>query len=263
MIAEPSGAGRADLLRELSERFPSFAVWKKLERTIEGQGDVDAVAPAPAWQDIGDVFGEWAFSRGYRALVGCRHVPGVLLLMAVDPSEVILSELDLCDTFYWRGGRFATATQLAPVLAEGVHGIRVARPGAQGLFLLVMNGLRRGGRVDRAALHDQGVSQLIASDREGVDRTAASLGRIGSALRPLAVAVAEGGWDRSAALRAEALGVMNAAKAPVDLVRRLSFRLRADRSCPIVIATRDGPRGRDDIERWLTTPSPFHAVVRA
>lgn len=263
MSAGIASLPRVELMRDLSAAFPGWAVWKSLDRTIAGRGDIDAIASSDTWPKIASIFQGWAFAQGFDGVIGCRHVPGVVLLMAVRPDRAALSELDLCDTFYWRGGRLITAADVVSFLVDDERGIRRFRPGAEGLFLLLFNGLSRGGRRNAPAIRDQHVIELLGSDPDGVQIAAATLGRIGPAALALAAAVEEGRWDRWAALRAEVLGVANATLEPGSLAGRLGFRIGADRTCPIVAATRGYGGKGEDMERWLTTPTALHSLARA
>jgi hypothetical protein len=264
MIPAPEVTPRVQLMRELSRTFPAWAVWKNLERTIQGKGDIDAVAPASSWRDIGKAFQAWAFSEGFRGVIECRHVPGVVLLMALSPDGPAISELDLCDSFFWRGGRLTTATKVVPLFAADASGIRRFRPGAEGLFLLLFNGVRRGGRQDPAAIRRSHVVELIGSDPEGAHEAASTLrGGVGRAAMKLALAAQDENWSRTSAFAAEARALLSGLREPHDLVARLGFWVGANRTCPVVAATRGGRRDEEEVERWLNTPTELHSLVRA
>jgi hypothetical protein len=255
---------RLRLMRELTRTFPSWAVWKNLKRTIEGKGDIDAVAPASSWNDVGQAFQAWAFSERFRGVIECRHVPGVLLLMALSPEGPAISELDLCDSFYWRAGRLTTAARVVPLFARDASEIRRFRHGAEGLFLLLFNGVKRGGRQDVRAIRRNHVIELIRSDPEGAHEAASTLsGGVGRPAMKLALAAQDEDWSRVSAFAAEARAVLNGVREPRDLVGRFSFRAGANRTCPVIAATRGGRRDEEDVERWLNTPTEFHSLVRA
>jgi hypothetical protein len=250
------------LLRRLSEESPDWAVWKNVDRMLKGAGDVDTLAPASSWLEISNVFEDWAFSNGFTGVVSCRHVPGVLLLMAISPDEPTLSELDVCDECYWRGTLLFTAAQVAPLIVQDPRGFRCLRPGAQGLFLLLLNGVQRSGRQDVQAIKDKQVMELLESDPEGARGAARTLGLGRGAANRLASALRDGGWNRGAALWLELQALVGAVMSPRRIVARVRFRMGPFRTCPVIAATKGGRTTPNDIEGWLETVANRHPVVR-
>jgi hypothetical protein len=235
---------------------------KNVDRMLKGSGDIDSLAPTSSWLGISDVFEEWAFSNGFTGVASCRHVPGVLLLMAISPDEPALSELDVCDECYWRGSRLFTAAQVAPLIVQDPRGFRCLRPGAQGLFVLLLNGVRRGGKQDVLAIEDKQVRELVESDPEGARSAARTLGFAQGAAMRLAGALRDREWDRGAALWLEAQALTRALMGPRRLVARIGFRIGAFRTCPVVEATKGSWNTPRDLEGWLNVVADTHPVVR-
>lgn len=254
---------RLGLLRSLSSSFPDWGVWKNVDRTLEGAGDIDSLAPASSWERIGKAYEDWALSQGFEAVVACRHAPGVLLLQALSAQSDTMTELDICDECHWRGGTLFTADRLAPLMVEDPRGFRCLRSGAQGLFLLLLNGVRRGGRSDVQAIRDKHVIELLESDRDGAISAAQTMGSIAPVAIRLAEAVQQGRWERGLALRLEASALIDAFLSPKILTARVLFRAGAFRTCPVIRATREGRQTPRDIEVWLDAASRSHRVVRA
>jgi hypothetical protein len=152
---------------------------------------------------------------------------------------------------------------LTPLMVEDPRGFRCLRSGAQGLFLLLLNGVRRGGRADLQAIRDKRVIELLESDREGVIGAARTMGSLAPVAFQLAEAVQQGRWKRSLALRLEARALLKALLGPKLLASQVAFRARAFRTCPVIRATREGLQIPGDIEAWLDSVSSSHPVVRA
>jgi len=172
-------------------------------------------------------------------------------------------ELDLCDECYWRGSVLLTASVVMPLMVEDPRGFHVLRAGAQGLFLLLLNGVQRGGRPDIQAIRDKGLIDLLGSDPDGVLGAARTLGLAQNDAIRLVEAVLNSEWRRALALRLEARAFIRALLSPRPLASRLAFRARAFRKCPVIRATREGRRTPDDIDWWLQAASDSHSVVWA
>ncbi len=258
-----SPALRLALLRRLGEEFPEWGVWKNIDRMLAGSGDIDSLGRRSSWNEMDRTYRDWAFSNGFTGVVRCEHVPGVLILMAVSGEQPTMSELDVCDECYWRGSRLFTATDVESMMIPDRRGFRMLRPGAQGLFLLLLSGLRRGGRVDRHAIQEKEMRELLSADPEGVLDAARALGHAADDAVRLAHTVLRNGWDRRTAISLEARAITKALVEPVGLIARLGFRIGPFRTCPIIKATRDGRATPKDVDAWLSAANKSHVVVRS
>src|SRR3954470_21037812 len=82
------------LLRRLTELSPSWAVWKKVDSALTRGGDIDSIAPLESWPHIEREFVLWAKRSGLGPVIVCPHVPYLLHLIALDPTERKFFELD-------------------------------------------------------------------------------------------------------------------------------------------------------------------------
>lgn len=263
MSDDLSPAARLALLQRLTTECPRWAIWKGVERALDGEGDIDSLAPVDDWSAITDVFSDWALSNGHTAVTSCRHVPGVLLLMAISPTQSLLSELDVCSECYWRGSPLIEAERISSLTIDDRRGFKMMRPGAQGMFLLLLNGVQRGGRPDERAILGKDLVNLMRSDPDGVAAAASTLGLGRTSALDLVEASLRGTWNRRAAVLLEFRALCRSVFPPRHLTSRLRFRLGPFRTCPIVAATKQGRRTPRDIERWLAWVSRSHVVARA
>src|SRR5690348_6095282 len=83
------------LLRRLTEVSPLWAVWKNVDSALTRGGDIDSVAPLESWRVIEQEFVLWSKRFGLGPVVVCPHVPYLLHLIALDPTERKFFELDV------------------------------------------------------------------------------------------------------------------------------------------------------------------------
>lgn len=248
------------LLAQLTDAHPAWGLWKNADSALEGHGDFDSTAPASLWGDISQTFSEWAVGNGYGPVAACRHVPGVLFLIALDEERSTFLELDVNARKYFRGWTVFRPEDLAPLMEIDERGFRRVRPGAEGVILLTQNGLKWGGRPDLEGLRKRRVGEVLRSDPEGA-RRAAEL--FGVAQRPLERGirrVTEGSWDRRAMLAVEARAVAGALMEPGILLTRFQAK-RVKRRCPMLTAIfSDARRISGDPRRWLESVAEEHEV---
>jgi hypothetical protein len=247
------------LLRRLSDASQNWVVWKNVDSALSGIGDIDAAAPAEDWVVIEEEFRRWAARGELGPVVVCHHIPGGLNLISIPPDFPSFLEVGVKDRRIFRGSTLFVADDLKPLMQMDPRGFRRIRPGAEGLFKLLLNGTRRGGLPNWEGIRDKHVLELLREDPQGM-RMAAQL--LGPAARPL-VAGAEGamagGWNRGAMFLVDAWAVMRALRSPVVLLRRLRFRLYG-KDCPIVRAIlTDHRRVPADREGWLRQVALTHA----
>lgn len=249
------------LLQRLTEASPGWVVWKNADSALAGVGDIDAAAPDADWPVIERVFREWALAGRFGPVIVCRHIPGGLNLVAVPPHMSTLLEMGVKARRIWRGSTLFVLDDLRPLMEMDARGFRRIRPGAEGLFKLLLNGVRWDGRPNLAALAAKNVAPLLAADPEGVRRAAALLGPAASAAIAGAQSAADGKWDRGAMLIVQGWAVARGLREPAVMARRVRFRLHGTSECPVVHAIlRDQRRIPDDRARWLEAVASDHVV---
>lgn len=263
MSPEPSPDERADawlaLLGRLTAALPLWGLWKNADAALAGHGDFDSTAPAEDWERIVHEFRQWARGRGLGPVTACREVPGVLFLLALDRDKGEVLELDVNARKYFRGWTMFRPRDLAPVMEIDARGFRRVRAGAEGLILLVQNGLRWGGRPDPAGLARKRVAEFLRRDPEGVQLAARLFGAARGAAERAADAVAAGGWDRRAMLTLEAYAGLHALAEPGIAFGRLLVPGRK-RRCPVLRTIFEDGRRVADPERWIRAVAETHEV---
>ena len=130
-----------DLLRRIASKHSPAVVWKNAEAGLSGEGDIDVMAPRSGWEEIERSFRRWATDHDLGAVAVCRHIPGTKYLIAVDSRERAFLQLDIKDRATFRGATVFEPGALEVVSEDDARGFRRLRPGAEGLFKLVINGI--------------------------------------------------------------------------------------------------------------------------
>lgn len=149
---------RTDFLRELTRSHDGFVVWKHLDRSLRGHGDVDALAPAEDVQGIQ----KSALSVASRTLgathaITCSHVPDLHLLFFVQPRELPnLFELDVWTRPSRASAPWADPRHVLRFATQDQRSIRRLTAGAEAVMLLVYH------------LGWHGRNQLTGHDRESI-----------------------------------------------------------------------------------------------
>jgi thymidylate kinase len=249
------------LLRGLTEVSPDWTVWKNADDALAGHGDVDSAAPISDWQVIIEEFRKWAAQHELGPVVVCKHPPKTMFLIALDRKRSTFLELDVLGRKYFRGWTLWRAEDLPSLSRMDERGFRCLRPGAQALILLVGNGLRWGGRPDRAGLEKRRVEALLRSDPDGFRSAARVFGSSDKALLGGASAVMQGRWDRGAMLRLEAWALIKALAEPGIVFARAKFRLFTKKRCPVLQSVFYGDRRiPGDVDEWLKTVAVSHEI---
>jgi thymidylate kinase len=221
------------LLRRLTERFPQWIVWKNADAGLGGHGDIDAVAPVDDWDGITEEFIRWASRQALGPALVCRHVPGSMFLVAADPRSGVLFELDVKANGTHRGKKVFGPRELLPMTRMDPRGFRRLRPGAEGMFKLALNGLRRTGAPRPERLAKERVRELLESDPDGLRQAARLFRGARAPARRLAEGVAQGGQPRrTPGLLVEVWAHAGAVAHPAYLLRRARFRVAGRRVCP-------------------------------
>jgi hypothetical protein len=247
------------LLRRLAEACPDWVVWKNVESALSGIGDIDAAAPKKDWEVIEGEFRRWAAERDLGPALVCHHIPGGLNLICIPKDLPTFLEVGVKDRRIFRGSTLFVADDLKPFMLMDPRGFRRIRPGAEGLFKLLLNGTRRGGRPNWQGIRDKRVLELLREDPEGMRMAARLLGAAASPLVAGAERAMAGGWNRGAMFLVDVWAMTRAMARPVVLARRLRFRLWG-KDCPIVRAIlTDHRRIPPDREGWLRQVALTHA----
>jgi hypothetical protein len=247
------------LLRRLAEACPDWVVWKNAESALSGIGDIDAAAPRKDWDVIEGEFRRWAAERDLGPVLVCHHIPGGLNLICIPKDLPTFLEVGVKDRRVFRGSTLFVAGDLKPMMQMDPRGFRRIRPGAEGLFKLLLNGTRRGGRPNWVGIRDKHVLELLREDPQGMRMAARLLGPAGKPLVAGAERAMAGGWDRGAMMLVEGWALVRALRSPLVLVKRLQFRLRG-KDCPIVRAILTTHRRIPaDREGWLREVALSHA----
>ena len=249
------------LLQGLTRAAPGWTVWKNVDSALHGEGDVDAAAPRHQWPILQRIFRGWAQEAGLSPVVICRHIPGGINMVALPDNNEPFFELGMKDRRIWRGATLFRAPDLEGLLELDPRGFRTVRPGAEGLFKLLLNGVTRGGAPDHAALVKKGVADLLRKDPDGVTLAARLLGPVRAAGIAAAEAVTEGRWDRRAAALIEAWFLTKAVTQPHVSLPRAYFKLRGRNQCPVVSAILSENRRVDgEPIEWARSVSREHVV---
>lgn len=252
------------LLRRLTERYPTWAVWKNVDSALTGHGDVDSLADPACWPAIEAEFRGWAAAHGLNHVIVCPHVPQGPHFIAFGLGTRHLVQLDVKERATFRGSTLVSWRQLLPLCEMDPRGFRRVRPGAEGVIKLLSNGLLPGGRMNAVGMQKKRVAELLAADPEGVRLIARLFGPAAGSLVRGADAVVRGGWDRTAMRVVEAWCLARAVAEPRTMLSRLGFRYHGGKRCPVIqTIRRDDRRIPDDVEAWLREVRRTHAVESA
>jgi hypothetical protein len=231
-------------------------VWKNVDHALSSTGDVDSLARRQDWPVVERIFRDWADDAGCGPVVACRHFSNVPILVVLPPGEPLLLELDVRDGKPWNGAPLFRMDDLGSLATMDPRGFRRLRAGAEGVLKLALNGMTGSGGANRARLRDKGVGELLRSDPEGARAAARLFGSAAAPMIQLATAVADGRWDRPAALAVLGLTFLRGMRDPATFARRARFRLSLNAtiaSCPVLRTIWHDDRRVDvqDREAWL------------
>lgn len=239
------------LLARLTQRFPDWGLWKNADSALMGDGDFDSTAPESDWVGIAEEFSDWAAGNSLDPVAACRHVRGVLFLVAVDQTTGTLFELDVNARKYFRGWTVFRPRDLRPMMEIDDRGFRRVRPGAEGVTLLTQNGLKWGGRRNEEGLRRKRVVEFLASDPQGVAAAARLFGVAEKAVLRATGALVEGRWDRAAMLQVEGRALLGALSEPGIVVSRLKAKGVKKRCQLLRTIFVDGRTITGDVSSWV------------
>jgi hypothetical protein len=240
------------LLNRLTGSSQHRAVLKNVEAGLTGEGDVDFIAPRFEWEEIRILFQTWAEERGLGPVIACRHIPSALFLLAVDRSVPDFLQLDVRDRITFRGATVFESSDAAHLMEMDARGFRRLRPGAEGLFKLVVNATGPTGRPKPRTLEKENVIDLLRSDPEGMLSTASSVfARVEDSVLTGARAAMEGRWNRRAMATVEGWYMLKILRDPRTAGLRLRAR-RAKKECEVMRTSLGSARRiPGDVDLWL------------
>lgn len=250
------------LLRELTETYPGWAVWKNVGSAFAGAGDIDSFAPPSSWGGIQQTFVAWARRVGLGPVLICRHIPQGPHFITFEDGSPYIVQLDVKERGTFRGSTLIDAWSLLPLTEMDDLGFRRVRPGAEAVIKLCMNGVRKGGRPNEEGLRAKQVAELIAADPEGVRAAAELLGPARRALLRGARAVRDGSWDRRAMTTVEAWCGVRAIAEPRVAASRWWFLNVVAKRCGVVDLIREHDRRvTGDLGAWLASVADEHTII--
>lgn len=250
------------LVRRLTEAFPAWSTWKNTDSAFAGTGDIDSLAPPALWPEIEATFFDWCREQGFGPAISCPHVLMGPHLVAIQPDSPYILQLDVKERVTFRGSTLVDARALLDLAVMDERGFRRARKGADGVFRLLSNGARRGGRMNEEGMRVKRVRELLAADREGAVLAARRFGPAAGALMRGVDAAIEGGWDDAAMRTVERWALLRGLAEPGVAVRRVVFARRWKHGCPVLRIIRENGRlVPDDLEGWLSEVEQNHRIV--
>jgi len=259
-LAPPPAHLWLPLLQRLTEVAPGWLVWKNADAALAGHGDIDSAAPRREWDAIENEFREWARASSLGPVIVCRHIPKMLDLVALADEAETFMELDLNCGKVFRGSVLFHPEQLLPLSVVDPRGFRRLRPGAEGLLLLVFNGMDRAGRIRAHELKRRHIPDLMRQDPQGMRSAAQLFGPAHGAVLRAGERLLEDRWDRRALLEVEGWSLARAITEPDAALGRAWFRLVTKRQCPVLRAVFGGRRLTSDRRSWLASVARTHLV---
>jgi hypothetical protein len=236
-------------------------VWKNVDSALIGIGDVDSAAPSSEWSRIEKEFLEWAERERLGPAAVCKHIPGGLNLVAFPEGAAAFLEMSVKERRILRGSTLFVVEDLKGLSVVDERGFRRLRPGAEGLFKLVLNGTKWGGRPNWEGITEKNIGELLAADPQGVELTAQLFGPVRKAVIKGARAAAESRWEARAMALVDAWFLFKGVRNPIILARRARFRFETKSSCPIVKAILESRRKiPEDRAGWLRKVAETHTM---
>ncbi len=259
--AEERSSPWLPLLRRLSRVSDQWLVWKNVDSALSGIGDVDSAAPSAEWPSLEAEFLDWAVREKLGPAAVCRHIPGGLNLVAFPVGAPAFLEMSVKERRIFRGSTLFVIEDLEGLSEMDERGFRRLRPGAEGLFKLVLNGTKWGGRPNWEGIAEKNIDRLLAQDPEGVEMTARLFGPVKDAAIKGARAAADSRWERKEMALVDAWFIVKGVRNPIILARRARFRFETKSSCPIVKAIL-GTRRKIPADRagWLAQVAETHEM---
>lgn len=184
-------------------------------------------------------------------------MPGYSVFVAVDQAGDRLVQLDVCHRRVHRGATLFVAENLIGLMEMDSRGFRRLRPGAEGLLLLLLNGITRGGLPNREAIEVRRIRHLLSSDRQGYHEAARVFfeGQAAPAIKA-AEAVINERWDALSAWRIETRLIWRAMTQPTVLSSQ--FLYRTIKRCPLLEGLEESRSISDKDESWLPRMVRLH-----
>jgi len=219
------------LLQRLTVISQTSVVWKNASSALAGHGDLDVIAPRPDWSAIEAEFHRWVAAAGLQPVAVCRHVPGSMFLLAVDPERSAFFELDIKARGTFRGTTIFEATDLQPLCELDTLGFRRLRPGTEGLLKLIMNGTTDDGRLDSRRVDRERIVELLRDDRAGAHYASLLFGSAAAQVLDLVTDFLQEEWTPSRMLALRKRLRLALLFEPATLAQRVWWRVGPDREC--------------------------------
>ncbi len=158
------------LLARLSTEHPQLVFWKHLDRGLAGMGDIDALAPPDVAERVCESYAEGVRQiwKDVEIVFACRHALGVHPVFVVRGGQFpSLEQFDVSHAPVRMGVRWCDPSRVPTHTHLNACGIRVLRPGAQAVVLLILYGLHRIGRPRFKPYDRIDIQNGLGADRSG------------------------------------------------------------------------------------------------
>lgn len=247
------------LLQNLAGIDAEMAVYKNADRALEGDGDVDFLAPRKRWPEIEDAFARWSGIHGLDAMPACRHRPFAMVLVASDHNGSLL-QLDVRDRVHFRRATLLTAEDAAPMYVSHALGFRVLRPGAEGALKLALRGMGPRGELREKSVAKYSIRELVRDDPEGAESMTTRFVPAPDDALAVVRSLADGEWDSARSRSMSRAFATASLRDPVTLARLAMFR-RARRTCPLLRwVLQNGQAQPPRLEDWIGEVRGAHAT---
>jgi hypothetical protein len=252
-------------LNRLTSISPRSVVWKNASSALEGEGDLDVIAPPSDWDEIENEFRRWAHSANLHPVAACRHVAGSMFLLAADQERPAFFELDVKARGSFRGATVFRPSDLEALSEIDPRGFRQLRPGAEGVLKLILNGTTDDGSLNTHRVQRERVVELVRSDPVGAELAAHLFGRARAQVVELVDCCLRREWDRSRMLVFRARMRPRLVLEPAHLLRRLWSRIGPHRECrgikPLIKEGRLVPGDRARLQELVRAHRTVHGAA--
>lgn len=246
------------LLQDLAGIETDMAVYKNVGQALEGDGDVDFLAPRRLWTQIEDAFDRWGSTHGLVTMPACRHRPYAMYLVAADHDGSLL-QLDVRDRLHFRRATLVTAEEAAPMYESHPLGFRVLRPGAEGALKLALRGMGPRGELREEPVVRYLIRELVRDDPKGAESMAACFVPAPDDALVVVRSLIDGSWDSGRARSMSRAFATASLRNPVTLARLAMFR-RTRRTCPLLRwVLQNGQAQPPRLEDWIGEVRHSHA----
>lgn len=220
----------APILEDLSNAVGDWTIFKHLESALTGDGDIDSAVPRSSWDHATEALrNSLASASSATHVLWCEHVPEVRLCFILDPKQLpIVREVDFAASCSFFGATWGWAEAMVPLSTVGGAGYRQLGAGAQSIVEVTLYGIDRLGRSKLDETRARRIRSGMRADLRGAETATTQLlpTKLSSAALDLAQSVADGGWDRRAAVYMLQSALMISLRKPSPALARLRFKAR-------------------------------------